>query len=81
LGPLDGAALGALDGADLKALDGAALGPLDGATFAETVDLCSGAAVSPPEDKACSPSTTMTLPQVLQRIRRIFDLTFSSAIE
>jgi hypothetical protein len=36
---------------------------------------------SSPNEEACSPLMTMTLPQVLQRMRRIFCLTFASAIE
>jgi hypothetical protein len=84
LGLLDGATLGALLGGALGALEGTALGLLVASVLADSK--CSDASApctpaSPPEDLACSSWTTMTLPQVLQRIRRIFCLTFSSAIE
>jgi hypothetical protein len=85
-----GAALGALVEAALGALSVAATWGLLTAVLAASK--CSDAAdpsmfdgpaapAAPPEADACSPWTTMTLPQVLQRMRRIFCLTFSSAIE
>jgi hypothetical protein len=81
LGTLEGGALGALEEG---ALEGTVLGLLDASVFAaskcsDASALC--ATASPPNALACSSWTTITLPQVLQRIRRIFCLTFSSAIE
>ena len=84
LGPLDGGALGALDGTALGALEGADLGLLDASVFADSKGsgaFAPCATASPPEAFACSSWTTMTLPQVLQRMRKIFCLIFSSAIE
>jgi hypothetical protein len=92
LGLPDGVALGALDGAGFGLLDGAALGTLVGtvlglllaSVFADSKGSDASALwapASPPKTLACSSWTTMTWPQVLQRIRRIFCLTFSSAIE
>jgi hypothetical protein len=81
LGPLDGGTLGTCDGAALGLLDGT-LAPMEELGFVGIVAWCSNATEgSSPNEEACSPSMTMTLPQVLQRMRRIFCLTFASAIE